>query len=79
VNILYREELQEADDTDARRQELMDEFREEFAHPYGPAERGYLDDVIEPKDTRKRLVRDLEMLERKREDSPPKDHGNIPL
>ena len=79
VNILYREELQEADDTDARRQELMDEFREEFANPYGPAERGYLDDVIEPKDTRKRLVRDLEMLDRKREDSPPKDHGNIPL
>ena len=79
VNILYRKELQQADDTDARRQELMDEFREEFAHPYGPATRGYLDDVIEPKDTRKRLIRDLEMLERKREESPPKDHGNIPL
>ncbi|WP_246391692.1 acyl-CoA carboxylase subunit beta [Halosimplex pelagicum] len=79
VNILYRDELQQAEDTDARRQELMDEFREEFAHPYGPAKRGYLDDVIEPKDTRKRLIDDLEMLERKREDSPPKDHGNIPL
>ncbi|ELZ23736.1 carboxyl transferase [Halosimplex carlsbadense 2-9-1] len=79
VNILYRKELQQAENTDERRQELMDEFREEFAHPYGPAKRGYLDDVIEPKDTRKRLVRDLEMLERKREDSPPKDHGNIPL
>ncbi|WP_436931170.1 acyl-CoA carboxylase subunit beta [Halosimplex halobium] len=79
VNILYRDELQAADDTDAKRQELMDEFREEFAHPYGPAKRGYLDDVIEPKDTRKRLISDLEMLERKREDSPPKDHGNIPL
>jgi acetyl-CoA/propionyl-CoA carboxylase carboxyl transferase subunit len=79
VNILYRDELQAAEDTDARRQELMDEFREEFAHPYGPARRGYLDDVIEPKDTRKRLIRDLDVLERKREDSPPKDHGNIPL
>jgi len=79
VNILYRNELQEAEDTEAKRQELMDEFREEFAHPYGPARRGYLDDVIEPKDTRKRLISDLEMLERKREDSPPKDHGNIPL
>jgi len=79
VNILYREELRAAEDTDARRQELMDEFREEFAHPYGPAKRGYLDDVIEPKDTRRRLIRDLEMLEGKREDSPPKDHGNIPL
>ena len=79
VNILYREELRAAEDTDARRQELMDEFREEFAHPYEPAKRGYLDDVIEPKDTRRRLVRDLEMLEGKREDNPPKDHGNIPL
>jgi acetyl-CoA/propionyl-CoA carboxylase carboxyl transferase subunit len=79
VNILYRKELQQAENTDERRQELMDEFREEFAHPYGPARRGYLDDVIEPKDTRKRLIRDLDMLERKREDSPPKDHGNIPL
>ncbi|MFB6141232.1 MAG: acyl-CoA carboxylase subunit beta [Halosimplex sp.] len=79
VNILYRKELQQAEDTDARRQELMDEFRKEFAHPYGPARRGYLDDVIEPKDTRKRLISDLEMLDRKREDSPPKDHGNIPL
>ena len=79
VNILYRTELGEADDPDARRQELMEEFREEFANPYGPARRGYIDDVIEPKDTRKRLIRDLGMLERKREESPPKDHGNIPL
>jgi acetyl-CoA/propionyl-CoA carboxylase carboxyl transferase subunit len=79
VNILYRKELADADDPDAKRQELMDEFREEFAHPYGPAKRGYLDDVIEPQDTRKRLIDDLDLLERKREDTPPKDHGNIPL
>jgi acetyl-CoA/propionyl-CoA carboxylase carboxyl transferase subunit len=79
VNILYRNEIADADDPDAKRQELMDEFREEFAHPYGPAKRGYLDDVIEPKDTRKRLIDDLDLLQRKREDSPPKDHGNIPL
>ncbi|MFB6178690.1 MAG: acyl-CoA carboxylase subunit beta [Halorientalis sp.] len=79
VNILYRKELAAADDPDAKRQELMDEFREEFAHPYGPAKRGYLDDVIEPQDTRKRLIDDLDLLERKREDTPPKDHGNIPL
>jgi acetyl-CoA/propionyl-CoA carboxylase carboxyl transferase subunit len=57
----------------------MDEFRGEFANPYGPAKRGYIDDVIEPEDTRKRLIRDLDLLERKREESPPKDHGNIPL
>jgi len=79
VNILYRSELQAADDPDARRQELMDEFREEFANPYGPARRGYIDDVIEPRETRKRLITDLEILDRKREESPPKDHGNIPL
>jgi len=79
VNILYRSELKEAEDTERKRQELMDEFREEFAHPYGPAKRGYLDDVIEPKDTRKRLIEDLDLLQRKREDTPPKDHGNIPL
>jgi acetyl-CoA/propionyl-CoA carboxylase carboxyl transferase subunit len=79
VNILFRNEIADADDPDARRQELMDEFREEFAHPYGPARRGYLDDVIEPADTRQRLIDDLELLERKRTDTPPKDHGNIPL
>ncbi|MFY4813129.1 acyl-CoA carboxylase subunit beta [Haloarcula sp. AONF1] len=79
VNILYRNEIAEADDPDAKRQELMDEFRDEFANPYGPAKRGYLDDVIEPKETRKRLIQDLDLLQRKREDTPPKDHGNIPL
>ncbi|WP_434530727.1 acyl-CoA carboxylase subunit beta [Haloarcula sp. NS06] len=79
VNILYRNEIADADDPDAKRQELMDEFRDEFANPYGPAKRGYLDDVIEPKETRKRLIQDLDLLQRKREDTPPKDHGNIPL
>jgi acetyl-CoA/propionyl-CoA carboxylase carboxyl transferase subunit len=79
VNILFRDEIAQADNPDARRQELMDEFREEFAHPYGPAKRGYIDDVIEPQDTRRRLIDDLDLLERKRKDTPPKDHGNIPL
>jgi len=79
VNILFREKIAEADDPDRKRQELMDDFREEFAHPYGPAKRGYLDDVIEPRNTRTRLIDDLDLLERKREDTPPKDHGNIPL
>ncbi|AAV45879.1 acyl-CoA carboxylase subunit beta [Haloarcula sp. JP-Z28] len=79
VNILYRNEIADAGDPDAKRQELMDEFRDEFANPYGPAKRGYLDDVIEPKETRKRLIQDLDLLQRKREDTPPKDHGNIPL
>ncbi|MFC6962178.1 acyl-CoA carboxylase subunit beta [Halocatena marina] len=79
VNILYRRELTAADDTDAKREELMDDYREEFANPYKPAERGYIDDVIEPKKTRARLIDDLDLLECKRVDNPPKDHGNIPL
>ncbi|MFC6835872.1 acyl-CoA carboxylase subunit beta [Halomarina ordinaria] len=79
VNILYRDELREAEDTDARRETLMDEYRAEFANPYKPAQRGYIDDVIEPQETRERLVEDLALLERKRADGPPKDHGNIPL
>jgi acetyl-CoA/propionyl-CoA carboxylase carboxyl transferase subunit len=79
VDILYRRELQEAEDTEAYRQKLMDEYREEFANPYKPAQRGHVDDIIQPDETRRRLVDDLELLERKREESPPKDHGNIPL
>jgi acetyl-CoA/propionyl-CoA carboxylase carboxyl transferase subunit len=79
VNILYRQELTEAEETEVRRQQLMDEYREEFANPYKPAQRGYVDDVIEPESTRRRLIDDLELLDRKRKESPPKDHGNIPL
>ncbi|HET7323448.1 MAG TPA: carboxyl transferase domain-containing protein, partial [Halococcus sp.] len=79
VNILYSDEIDEADDPNERRQELMDEYRETFANPYSAAERGYVDDVIEPAETRERLIRDLTVLDRKRTDSPPKDHGNIQL
>ena len=79
VNVLYREELAEADDPDAKREELIDEYREKFANPYTAADRGYLDDVIEPQETRPRLIADLEMLEGKRVDQPEKKHGNIPL
>ncbi|MFB6234379.1 MAG: acyl-CoA carboxylase subunit beta [Halopenitus sp.] len=79
VNVLYREELEEADDPDARRQELIDEYREEFANPYSAADRGFIDDVIEPTETRERLINDLEMLSGKRESLPEKKHGNIPI
>jgi acetyl-CoA/propionyl-CoA carboxylase carboxyl transferase subunit len=79
VNILYSDEIEAADDPEATRQALMDEYREEFANPYSAAERGYVDDVIEPSETRRRLIRDLAVLGRKRTDSPPKDHGNIQL
>ncbi|WP_135820814.1 acyl-CoA carboxylase subunit beta [Halostella litorea] len=79
VNLLYDDELEAADDTEALRQELIDEYREEFANPYTAADRGFLDDVIEPTETRPRLIQDLEMLRSKREDGPDKKHGNIPL
>ena len=79
VNILYADEIEAAENPDERRQELMDEFREEFANPYSAAKRGYVDDVIKPEVTRERLVRDLDVLSRKRTDFPAKDHGNIQL
>jgi propionyl-CoA carboxylase beta chain len=79
VGILYRRELQEAADPEARRKDLIDEYREKFASPYIAAERGYVDEVIEPRLTRPKLIAALEMLDTKRESLPPKKHGNIPL
>ncbi|WP_442903374.1 acyl-CoA carboxylase subunit beta [Halobacterium sp. KA-4] len=79
VNVLYREELDDAENPDELRDQLIDEYREEFANPYTAADRGYLDAVIEPTETRPRLIQDLEMLASKREESPDKKHGNIPL
>ncbi|MFC7128481.1 acyl-CoA carboxylase subunit beta [Haloferax chudinovii] len=79
VNILYRDELDAADDPDARRDELIEEYREEFANPYTAADRGFIDDVIEPGETRERLISDLRMLNSKRKSHPDKKHGNIPL
>ena len=79
VNILYSDELEAADDPEARRDELIEEYREEFANPYTAADHGFVDDVIEPPATRARLVEDLEMLKSKRESTPDKKHGNIPI
>jgi acetyl-CoA/propionyl-CoA carboxylase carboxyl transferase subunit len=79
VNILYSDELDAADDPDARRDELIEEYREEFANPYTAADKGFLDDVIEPTETRSRLVADLSMLKSKRTSLPDKKHGNIPI
>jgi propionyl-CoA carboxylase beta chain len=79
VGILYRRELQEAADPEARRTELIEEYRRKFASPYIAAERGYVDEVIRPSETRPKLIAALEMLETKRETLPPKKHGNIPL
>jgi acetyl-CoA/propionyl-CoA carboxylase carboxyl transferase subunit len=79
VNILYDDELEAAADVEARRQQLIDEYRDAFANPYTAAERGFVDDVLEPQETRPRLINDLEMLESKRKDQPDRKHGNIPL
>ncbi|MCF6278196.1 MAG: acyl-CoA carboxylase subunit beta [Anaerolineales bacterium] len=79
VNIIFRRELAAADDPVARKAELVEEYREKFANPYIAAGRGFIDDVIEPRDTRPRLINALEMLSNKRDSNPPKKHGNIPL
>jgi propionyl-CoA carboxylase beta chain len=79
VNIVYRRELAAAGDQAAVRQQKVDEFRERFANPFIAAERGYVDDVIEPRETRPRVIRALRMLENKVDTMPRKKHGNIPL
>ena len=79
VNILYRRELGETDDPARFRAERVAEFREKFANPYVAAERGYVDDVIEPRETRRRLVSALETLSTKRDQNLPRKHGNLPL
>jgi propionyl-CoA carboxylase beta chain len=79
VNIIFRKEIDEAEDKEARRKELVREYRDKFASPYIAAQRGYIDDVIEPKETRPRLINALEACATKREGRPPKKHGNIPL
>ncbi|MBI4467695.1 MAG: acyl-CoA carboxylase subunit beta [Acidobacteria bacterium] len=79
VNILYRREIQGAPDPQARREDLKQEYQERFASPYVAAERGFIDEVIEPRQTRPKLIRALEMLDTKRETNPRKKHGNIPL
>jgi propionyl-CoA carboxylase beta chain len=79
VNIVYRREIAAAADSAATRQQKIQEFRDRFANPFVAAERGYIDDVIEPRETRPRVIRALEMLETKVDTMPRKKHGNIPL
>jgi propionyl-CoA carboxylase beta chain len=79
VNIIFRKELAEAEDPVARKAELVQMYREKFANPYVAASRGYIDDVIEPRETRPRLINGLELLAHKRDSNPQKKHGNIPL
>jgi propionyl-CoA carboxylase beta chain len=79
VNIVFKRELAAAADPDARRAELIAEYRQKFANPYVAAERGYIDDVIEPRRTRPALIDALRTASTKREPRPPRKHGNIPL
>jgi len=79
VNIIFRKELEKAKDPARKKAELVQDYREKFANPYVAAERGYIDDVIRPSETRPRLINALEMLSNKRDANPAKKHGNIPL
>ena len=79
VNIISRGDIKKAADPDAERRRLVAEYREKFANPYKAAELGYIDDVIDPADTRPRIIQALRMLRTKRDVNPPKKHGNIPL
>ena len=79
VNIIFRREIAASEDPEAERERLVDEYRDTFANPYVAAARGYIDDVIEPHETRPRLIEALQMLQSKRDTNPPKKHGNIPL
>ena len=79
VEIVYRREIEAASDPEARRVELVDEYTEKFASPYVAAERGFIDEVIDPAETRSRLISGLEVLSTKRSDIPQRKHGNVPL
>ncbi len=79
VNIIYRKDLASSPTPEERRQMLMDDYKARFANPYSAAERGYIDDVIEPSETRPKLIRALRTLQTKRVEQPKRKHGNIPL
>ena len=79
TDIVYRREIQAAADPTARRTELIEEYKERFANPWIAAERGYVDDVIDPAETRRKVIAGLDMLRSKREELPKRKHGNVPL
>jgi propionyl-CoA carboxylase beta subunit len=79
VGKIFSRELEASKEPDKRKKKLIQEYREKFANPYVAAQRGFIDDVIEPNETRPRLINALEMLQNKRDANPPKKHGNIPL
>jgi len=79
VEVLFRKELDMAEDPEAATEDRIEEYRAEFSHPYVAAARGYIDDVIDPRTTRPRLISALDMLRNKRDENPRKKHGNVPL
>jgi propionyl-CoA carboxylase beta chain len=79
VNIIYRRDLAKSPTPEERRSKLIDDYKAHFANPYSAAERGYIDDVIEPHQTRPKLIRALRTLQTKRVEGPKRKHGNIPL
>jgi acetyl-CoA carboxylase carboxyltransferase component len=79
VEVIFRKEIEAAEDSEATEERLTESYRAAFANPWAAAERGYVDDVIEPRTTRRRLGAALDMLQNKRQGLPPKKHGNIPL
>jgi len=79
ANIIFRREIEAASDPEAKRKELIEEYRRRFANPYITASRGFIDDVIDPRETRVKIIRALEMLQNKTDSNPRKKHGNIPL
>jgi len=79
ANIIFKKEIENSADPIEMRQQKIEEYRNRFANPYVAAARGYVDDIIEPEATRPRLISALQMLEGKRENRPPKKHGNMPV
>ena len=79
VEIVYRRDLMSSDDPDTTRKQLTEDYEERYANPYIAAERGFIDDVIDPAETRRILSRSLDLLRGKREELPKRKHGNVPL
>jgi propionyl-CoA carboxylase beta chain len=79
VNIVFRKEIEEVEDKEAMRTKLVEEYLDKFASPYRAAELGYVDEIIEPEETRPKLIHALEVLQNKVDVNPPRKHGNIPL
>lgn len=79
VEIIFKKEINDSDDKERKTEELVNEYVEKFANPYIAAERGYIDDVIEPEDTKRKLIHAFQLLNTKVDKNPPKKHGNMPL